>query len=55
VRAQGQTSFTQGSREILVDVKGKFTWQRRGVKSMTVYVETPDGLVRSNKVTIPTR
>jgi hypothetical protein len=55
VRAQGQRSFTQGAREVLVDVKGDFTWQRRGVKTMTVYVEIPDGSVRSNQVTIPTR
>jgi len=55
VRAQGQTFFTQGAREILLDVKGEFTWQRRGVKTITVYVETPDGSVRSNRVTIPTR
>jgi len=55
VRAQGQTSFTQGAREILVDMKGEFTWQRRGVKTMTVFVETPDGSVRSNRITIPTR
>jgi hypothetical protein len=53
VRAQGQTSFTQSGREILVDIKGEFTWQRRGVKTMTVYVETPDGSVRSNRITIP--
>jgi hypothetical protein len=55
VRAQGQRSFTQGAREILVDMKGEFTWQRRGVKTMTVFVETPDGSVRSNRVTVPTR
>jgi len=55
VRAQGQSSFTQSAREVLVDVKGEFTWQRRGVKTMTVFVETPDGSVRSNRVTIPTR
>jgi hypothetical protein len=53
VRAQGRTFFTQGTREILVDMKGDFTWQRRGVKTMTVYVETPDGSLRSNQVTIP--
>ncbi len=53
VRLPGQTSFTQGSARILVDVDGGFTWQRRVGKKVTVYVETPDGTVRSKRITIP--
>jgi len=53
VRLPGQTSFTQGRARILVDESGEFTWQRRVGKKVTVYVETPDGSVRSNRITIP--
>ena len=53
VRLPGQTTFTQGRASILVDESGEFTWQRRVGKRVTVYVETPDGSVRSNRITIP--
>jgi hypothetical protein len=53
VRLPGQTTFTQGRASILVDESGGFTWQRRVGKKVTVYVETPDGSVRSNRITIP--
>jgi hypothetical protein len=53
VRLPGQTSFTQGRASILVDVDGGFTWQCRVGKKVTVYVETPDGSLRSNRITIP--
>jgi hypothetical protein len=53
VRLPGQTTFTQGKASILVDVDGEFTWQRRVGKKVTVYVETPDGSLRSNRITIP--
>ena len=53
VRLPGQTTFTQGRASILVDESGGFTWQRRMGKKVTVYVETPDGSVRSNRITIP--
>jgi len=53
VRLPGQTTFTQGPARILVDESGEFTWQRRVGKKVTVYVETPDGTVRSKRITIP--
>jgi hypothetical protein len=53
VRLPGQTTFTQGRARILVDADGAFTWQRRVGKKVTVYVETPDGMLRSNRITIP--
>jgi hypothetical protein len=52
VRMAGQTSFTEGSATILVSVDGTFEWGRRTGKKVSVYVATPDGLVRSNTVTI---
>lgn len=53
VRVQGQPRFTQGSAQILVDELGEFTWQRRGAKRMAVYVATPDGSTKSNRLTLP--
>jgi len=52
VRLRGQVAFTQGSAEILVSETGTFAWQRRTGKKATVYVETPDGTVRSKRITI---
>jgi hypothetical protein len=34
---------------------GTFQWSRRSGKRTSVYVETPDGSVRSNTVTIAAR
>jgi uncharacterized protein (DUF427 family) len=53
VRFPGQTTYTQGSAQILVDQDGAFTWQRRTGKKTYVYVETSDGTTRSNRVVIP--
>lgn len=55
VRFVGQTSFTQGTATILVNVDGTFEWSRRTGKKASVYVATPDGSVRSNTVTIAAR
>jgi hypothetical protein len=55
VRMPGQTSYTQGTATIRVSIEGTFTWQRRAGKKTYVYVMTPDGLVRSNTVTIAAR
>lgn len=55
VRLPGQPNFTMGSAQILVDTSGQFTWQRRTGERATVFVETPDASVRSNRVTIPAR
>ena len=53
IRFPGQTSYTQGTATILVDVQGGFTWQRRTGKKAYVYVKTEDGTARSNRVVIP--
>lgn len=53
VRLPGQTTFTQGAAQILVDESGDVTWQRRVGKKVTVYLATPDGSVKSKRITIP--
>jgi hypothetical protein len=55
VRIAGQKSFTEGAATILVSMDGTFEWSRRSGKRTSVYVDTPDGSVRSNTVTIPAR
>jgi hypothetical protein len=55
VRVAGQTAYTEGAATILVSLDGTFEWSRRSGKRTSVYVETPDGSVRSNTVTIPTK
>ena len=51
-RVAGQSTFTQGSAEILVSMSGDFDWERRAAKRISVYVQTPDGGARSNTLTI---
>jgi hypothetical protein len=53
LRFPGQLAYTQGYASILVDQDGAFTWQRRTGKKTYVYVVTPDGTARSNRVIIP--
>jgi YVTN family beta-propeller protein len=53
IRFPGQTTYTEGTARILVDTTGDFTWQRSTGKKTYVYVATPDGTLRSNRVTIP--
>ena len=53
VRRAGQTSFVQGSATILVSMDGTFEWSRRSASTVSVYVATPDGSMRSNTVRIP--
>ncbi len=55
VRLPGQTSFTQGSAQVLVNMEGEFTWQRRVGKKVTVFFSSEDGLVKSKRVTIQRR
>ncbi len=55
VRLAGQTAFAQGRAQVLVSMDGTFAWGRRTGKKASVYMQTPDGSVRSNTVTIPAR
>ena len=55
VRLSGQAAYAQGSSQVLVSMDGTFTWGRTTGKKASVYVQTPDGSVRSNTVTIQAR
>jgi hypothetical protein len=55
VRVAGQSTYTPGSATILVSADGTFEWGRKTGKWVSVYVQTPDGLVRSNVVRIAAR
>lgn len=55
LRVAGQPSFSPGAASIPVGEDGRFTWDRRAGKRVTVYVETSDGSLRSNRVAIPAR
>ena len=52
VRLAGQTAYSQGSAQVLVSMDGAFEWGRTTGKKVSVYMQTPDGFVRSNTVTI---
>ena len=54
VRFPGQTSSTQGTASILVDVQGDFTWQRRTGKTIYVSIRSEDGTVESNRLVLRT-
>jgi hypothetical protein len=51
-RFPGQSVYSEGSATILVSMDGTFEWGRKAGKRVSVYVQTPDGSVRSNAVTI---
>jgi hypothetical protein len=50
IRFPGQTSYTQGSASILVDVQGGFTWERRTGKTIYISLRTADGEIHSNRL-----
>ncbi|MFM9133889.1 MAG: IPT/TIG domain-containing protein [bacterium] len=52
VRLGGQSAYSQGSSQVLVGMDGTFAWSRRTGREASVYMQTPDGSVRSNTVTI---
>jgi hypothetical protein len=54
-RFPGQSAYSEGAATILVSMDGTFEWSRRTGKRVSVYVQTPDGSVRSNAVTMPAR
>jgi len=55
VKLAGQSAYSQGSAQVLVSMDGTFEWSRTTKKKASVYMQTPDGSVRSNTVTIPAR
>jgi len=55
VRLARQAAYAQGSAEVLVSLDGTFAWSRRTGREASVYMQTPDGSVRSNTVTIRNR
>jgi len=50
VRFPGQTSYVEGSAQVLVDESGGFMWERRTGKKTSVFVTA--GSLRSNRVII---
>ena len=52
VKLAGQTTYSQGTAEVLVSLDGTFEWGRKSGKKAYVYVQTPDGSVGSNAVSI---
>jgi len=55
VKLADQSTHSQGVAQVLVSMDGTFDWGRVTNKRASVYMQTPDGLVRSNTVTIPGR
>ena len=55
LRFPGQSEYSEGAATILVSMDGTFEWGRKTGKRVSVYVQTPDGSVRSNVVTIQVR
>lgn len=55
IRLSGQSSFSRGLTTISLDVDGSFEWSRRSAKRTFIYVATPDGQTRSNKLLIMAR
>jgi hypothetical protein len=53
--ARRQLSGGDSRATILVSRDGTFEWGRKTGKRVSVYVQTPDGSVRSNVVTVQVR
>ena len=54
IRFPGQTSSTQGTASILVDVQGGFSWERRTGKTIYITIRSQDGTVKSNRLILRT-
>ncbi len=50
IRFPGQTSYTQGSARIPVDVQGGITWERRTGKTIYISIMSEDATVKSNRL-----
>jgi YVTN family beta-propeller protein len=53
LRFPGRSAFTEGTARILVGTDGRFAWQRTTGRKTYVYVQSQDGTLKSNRVTIP--
>ena len=49
----GKRAFTRARGVVRVREAGALTWSRKALRSVTIYLQSPDGLVRSNEVSIP--
>jgi len=55
VKLAGQSAYLRGAAQVLVSMDGTFEWSRRSGKKASIYMQTPDGAVRSNTVVIAAR
>ena len=53
IRFPGQSSFAQGTARVVVDERSRFVWERMTGRKVYVYLQTEDGVTRSNRITIP--
>lgn len=54
IRFPGQTSYTQGTTSILVDLQDGFMWERRTGKTIYISIRSEDGSVVSNRLILRT-
>ena len=54
IRFPGQTSYTQGTAKVLVDMQGGFTWERRTGKTIHITIRSEDNAVVSNRLIVRT-
>jgi hypothetical protein len=54
-RFPGESAYTQGAANILIDSGGAFTWERRTGKTIHVLMRSADGTLESNRITIRSR
>ncbi len=54
IRFPGQTSYTQGTARILVDMQGGFTWERRTGKTVYITIRSEDNAVVSDRLIVRT-
>lgn len=53
IRFPGQSSFAQGTARVVVDERSRVVWERMTGRKVYVYLQTEDGVTRSNRITIP--
>ena len=52
VKLAGQPAYSQGSAQVLVGTDRTFEWGRNARRNASVYMQAPDGSVRSNTIQI---
>ena len=53
IRFPGQSSFAQGTARVVVGERSRVVWERMTGRNVYVYLQTEDGVTRSNRITIP--